>query len=145
MDISANTWWASPKYQWDYAKRVVESRGSSSKRKNDQIKQKFAVAGDRTRVTRVTGGNTHHYTTTTWMLTSFFKLKGKYCISLLYAMSPNPNWTGISTHIIHIFYKIIIMSIHNKLPQIKNEFFLTTKSNLGKFLIGQNGWKMFYF
>ena len=23
------------------------------------------VAGDRTRVTRVTGGNTHHYTTTT--------------------------------------------------------------------------------
>jgi hypothetical protein len=24
-----------------------------------------AVAGDRTRVTRVTGGNTHHYTTTT--------------------------------------------------------------------------------
>ena len=37
------------------------------------------------------------------------------------------------------------MSIHNKLPQIKNEFFLTTKSNLGKFLIGQNGWKMFFF
>ncbi|KAK8682674.1 hypothetical protein V6N13_055055 [Hibiscus sabdariffa] len=26
-----------------------------------------AVAGDRTRVTRVTGGNTHHYTTTTLM------------------------------------------------------------------------------
>ncbi|OMO91366.1 hypothetical protein CCACVL1_07133 [Corchorus capsularis] len=26
--------------------------------------QNFAVAGDRTRVTRVTGGNTHHYTTT---------------------------------------------------------------------------------
>jgi hypothetical protein len=25
----------------------------------------IAVAGDRTRVTRVTGGNTHHYTTTT--------------------------------------------------------------------------------
>jgi hypothetical protein len=25
----------------------------------------FAVAGDRTRVARVTGGNTHHYTTTT--------------------------------------------------------------------------------
>ena len=25
----------------------------------------FAVAGDRTRVTRVTGGNTYHYTTTT--------------------------------------------------------------------------------
>ena len=28
-------------------------------------KFKVAVAGDRTRVTRVTGGNTHHYTTTT--------------------------------------------------------------------------------
>ena len=29
---------------------------------------KFAVAGDRTRVTRVTGGNTYHYTTTTsWL------------------------------------------------------------------------------
>ena len=27
--------------------------------------KKFAVAGDRTRVTRVTGGNTYHYTTTT--------------------------------------------------------------------------------
>ena len=25
----------------------------------------LAVAGDRTRVTRVTGGNTYHYTTTT--------------------------------------------------------------------------------
>ena len=28
-----------------------------------------AVAGDRTRVTRVTGGNTHHYTTTTLLIT----------------------------------------------------------------------------
>ena len=28
-------------------------------------KKENAVAGDRTRVTRVTGGNTHHYTTTT--------------------------------------------------------------------------------
>ena len=27
---------------------------------------KSAVAGDRTRVTRVTGGNTYHYTTTTF-------------------------------------------------------------------------------
>ena len=27
--------------------------------------EKNAVAGDRTRVARVTGGNTHHYTTTT--------------------------------------------------------------------------------
>ena len=30
-----------------------------------------AVAGDRTRVTRVTGGNTHHYTTTTLLIHSF--------------------------------------------------------------------------
>jgi hypothetical protein len=30
-----------------------------------------AVARDRTRVTRVTGGNTHHYTTTTVLLTVF--------------------------------------------------------------------------
>ena len=28
----------------------------------------YAVAGDRTRVTRVTGGNTNHYTTTTLLL-----------------------------------------------------------------------------
>ena len=28
-------------------------------------KKNYAVAGDRTRVTRVTGGNTYHYTTTT--------------------------------------------------------------------------------
>ena len=32
----------------------------------------LAVAGDRTRVTRVTGGNTYHYTTTTWCLLSDF-------------------------------------------------------------------------
>ncbi|WZY76990.1 hypothetical protein YC2023_023374 [Brassica napus] len=31
------------------------------------LKNLNAVAGDRTRVTRVTGGNTYHYTTTTWM------------------------------------------------------------------------------
>ena len=53
---------------------------------NDKIKQNFnfkmqerarlvskdkngnAVAGDRTRVTRVTGGNTYHYTTTTLLM-----------------------------------------------------------------------------
>jgi hypothetical protein len=35
------------------------------------MKQKgSAAAGDRTRVTRVTGGNTHHYTTTTFMTTA---------------------------------------------------------------------------
>ena len=32
----------------------------------EEVNKKFnAVAGDRTRVTRVTGGNTYHYTTTT--------------------------------------------------------------------------------
>jgi hypothetical protein len=39
--------------------------------KKKQIK-KNAVAGDRTRVTRVTGGNTHHYTTTTLLLDLLF-------------------------------------------------------------------------
>ena len=29
------------------------------------LEKNIAVAGDRTRVTRVTGGNTYHYTTTT--------------------------------------------------------------------------------
>ena len=40
-------------------------------------KKENAVAGDRTRVTRVTGGNTHHYTTTTCC----------YVLSLLYFLS----------------------------------------------------------
>ncbi|CAK7339516.1 unnamed protein product [Dovyalis caffra] len=34
-----------------------------------KMQKESAVAGDRTRVTRVTGGNTHHYTTTTSLLT----------------------------------------------------------------------------
>lgn len=38
--------------------------------KKTQITKKYAVAGDRTRVVRVTGGNTYHYTTTT-LLSSF--------------------------------------------------------------------------
>ena len=45
---------------------------NKKKKKKDIVKKKkmkscktFAVAGDRTRVTRVTGGNTYHYTTTT--------------------------------------------------------------------------------
>ena len=33
-----------------------------------RFKVKDAVAGDQTRVTRVTGGNTYHYTTTTLMV-----------------------------------------------------------------------------
>lgn len=38
-----------------------------------ELKNINAVAGDRTRVTRVTGGNTRHYTTTTLLygITSF--------------------------------------------------------------------------
>ena len=44
--------------------------GFSSENKN-----KNAVAGERTRVTRVTGGNTHHYTTTTLLIfVSVFKI-----------------------------------------------------------------------
>ena len=35
--------------------------------------KKIAVAGDRTRVTRVTGGNTHHYTTTTLLVSPLTK------------------------------------------------------------------------
>ena len=38
--------------------------------------ENIAVAGDRTRVTRVTGGNTYHYTTTTYYL--FFTFKSIY-------------------------------------------------------------------
>ena len=45
---------------------------------HNQKYPKSAVAGDRTRVTRVTGGNTYHYTTTTWMT-----LKLKYAIHSL--------------------------------------------------------------
>ena len=33
-----------------------------------RLKMIDAVAGDRTRVTRVTGGNTYHYTTTTLLI-----------------------------------------------------------------------------
>ena len=43
---------------------------ASLTKNNDDIKietLKNAVAGDRTRVARVTGGNTYHYTTTTSM------------------------------------------------------------------------------
>ncbi|CAL9778649.1 unnamed protein product, partial [Musa acuminata subsp. burmannicoides] len=40
----------------------LNSMAEEAKHKNHH-----AVAGDRTRVTRVTGGNTHHYTTTTWL------------------------------------------------------------------------------
>ena len=42
-------------------------------RKNSKVDNKIviAVAGDRTRVTRVTGGNTYHYTTTTEAITYF--------------------------------------------------------------------------
>ena len=41
---------------------------SSISHTNEFIKTKSAVAGDRTRVTRVTGGNTYHYTTTTLLI-----------------------------------------------------------------------------
>jgi hypothetical protein len=37
----------------------------SANRRAEFKKKTFTVAGDRIRVTRVTGGNTHHYSTTT--------------------------------------------------------------------------------
>jgi hypothetical protein len=46
---------------------------------------KNAVAGDRTRVTRVTGGNTHHYTTTTLLLLHPLDTTNQFII--LYAQS----------------------------------------------------------
>ena len=42
--------------------------------KKEQKGEKIAVAGDRTRVTRVTGGNTYHYTTTTLIFTFMGKI-----------------------------------------------------------------------
>ncbi|KAH1054942.1 hypothetical protein J1N35_033007 [Gossypium stocksii] len=42
--------------------RITNLVGQSG---TSEWKIKIAVAGDRTRVARVTGGNTHHYTTTT--------------------------------------------------------------------------------
>ena len=40
-------------------------KGNKSKKVKVNNNKTVAVAGDRTRVARVTGGNTHHYTTTT--------------------------------------------------------------------------------
>lgn len=52
-----------------------DSRAEGGKRKEQTrvnktkiLKNNNAVAGDRTRVVRVTGGNTHHYTTTTLLV-----------------------------------------------------------------------------
>ena len=45
-------------------KKLLETTVHEGKKK----KLKNAVAGDRTRVTRVTGGNTYHYTTTTQLI-----------------------------------------------------------------------------
>ena len=38
------------------------------KNKGLKNEKEIAVAGDRTRVARVTGVNTYHYTTTTWLI-----------------------------------------------------------------------------
>ena len=43
------------------------------------IKKIIAVAGDRTRVTRVTGGNTYHYTTTTLLISN---RRVQFCMTL---------------------------------------------------------------
>ncbi len=52
----------------DYNTFSAKKTQTSRKRLNKAKKIFFAAAGDRTRVTRVTGGNTYHYTTTTLML-----------------------------------------------------------------------------
>jgi hypothetical protein len=44
---------------------VAQKLGTHLREKFQKQKTKIAVAGDRTRVVRVTGGNTYHYTTTT--------------------------------------------------------------------------------
>jgi hypothetical protein len=47
----------------------------NGQRKKQKTELQNAVAGDRTRVTRVTGGNTYHYTTTTLLLSKFANIK----------------------------------------------------------------------
>ncbi|KAK7274169.1 hypothetical protein RIF29_15247 [Crotalaria pallida] len=44
---------------------IIDEHKEAQTKAKPKIKTKNAVAGDRTRVTRVTGGNTYHYTTTT--------------------------------------------------------------------------------
>ena len=55
-------------------------------------KMENAVAGDRTRVTRVTGGNTHHYTTTTCLclivIEGFLLLYPIWRIPIFYIIRP---------------------------------------------------------
>ena len=54
--------------------------GFLKKKESEKI---FAVAGDRTRVTRVTGGNTYHYTTTTCRYQLFPKDSSKhFCLGI---------------------------------------------------------------
>jgi hypothetical protein len=70
----------------------------------DKNTEKNAVAGDRTRVTRVTGGNTHHYTTTTSMpvrLTGFSK--GIYEHKPQPSLQFNSNWAPL----IHVDWVIL--------------------------------------
>ena len=54
-------------------------------------KNNSAVAGDRTRVARVTGGNTHHYTTTTSLM---FKKSWLYFIRWITHVSGHYEFTG---------------------------------------------------
>jgi hypothetical protein len=51
---------------------VAQKLGTHLREKFQKQKTKIAVAGDRTRVVRVTGGNTYHYTTTTLVNTLYF-------------------------------------------------------------------------
>ena len=47
------------------AQKINKSNYERKQGCSDLYEKMYAVAGDRTRVTRVTGGNTYHYTTTT--------------------------------------------------------------------------------
>ena len=51
---------------------------------------KNAAAGDRTRVTRVTGGNTHHYTTTTLDIENPYNCK--FLLSFYFINPKQPNF-----------------------------------------------------
>ena len=53
---------------WPWAGKALFPNCKPREKKKHKNLVWYAVAGDRTRVTRVTGGNTHHYTTTTWLI-----------------------------------------------------------------------------
>ena len=68
-------WWAYNQAGWHIIYLIGLVKSNSAIPQLKKKKRDDAVAGDRTRVTRVTGGNTHHYTTTTcWHVLSLLSL-----------------------------------------------------------------------